>query len=141
MTTGRSKQSPTHGGVASALAAVEQSDRAGWEARFFGILRNFAFLPGGRIQAGAGTPRNVTLFNCFVMGAIEDFHSGIFRALQESAVTMQQGGGIGCDFSTLRPRGTRAKAPAPSPRGRCRSWIFGTPCAARCSPLERAAAP
>lgn len=95
--------------VASALAAVEQSDRAGWEARFFGILRNFAFLPGGRIQAGAGTPRNVTLFNCFVMGAIEDSISGIFRALQESAVTMQQGGGIGCDFSTLRPRGTRAK--------------------------------
>ena len=95
--------------VASALAAVEQSDRAGWESRFFGILRNFAFLPGGRIQAGAGTPRNVTLFNCFVMGAIEDSISGIFRALQESAVTMQQGGGIGCDFSTLRPRGTRAK--------------------------------
>ena len=95
--------------VASALAAVEPSDRAGWEARFFGILKNFAFLPGGRIQAGAGTPRNVTLLNCFVMGAIEDSISGIFAALRESAVTMQQGGGIGCDFSTLRPRGTRAK--------------------------------
>jgi ribonucleoside-diphosphate reductase alpha chain len=95
--------------VARALAAVELKDSAIWEQRFFDVLRNFAFLPGGRIQAGAGTPRNVTLFNCFVMGAIEDSIGGIFRALQESAVTMQQGGGIGCDFSTLRPRGARAK--------------------------------
>ena len=77
--------------------------------RFFGILQDFKFLPGGRIQAGAGTDRDVTLFNCFVMGPIEDFISGIFAALAEGAITMQQGGGIGYDFSTLRPRGTRAK--------------------------------
>jgi ribonucleoside-diphosphate reductase alpha chain len=96
--------------IARALAAVEPNDSAGWEARYFRILQDFKFLPGGRIQAGAGTARNVTLFNCFVMGPIEDSIPGIFKALQEGAVTMQQGGGIGLDFSTLRPRGTLAKS-------------------------------
>ncbi len=96
--------------IARALARVERKDQALWEDRFFAILKDFEFLPGGRIQAGAGTERNVTLFNCFVMGTIEDSIGGIFSALEEGAVTMQQGGGIGYDFSTLRPRGTRAKA-------------------------------
>lgn len=96
--------------VAHALAAVEPNDRTAWEERFFTLLQDFKFLPGGRIQAGAGTGRNVTLFNCFVMGRIEDSIPGIFSALQESATTMQQGGGIGCDFSTLRPRGAIAHA-------------------------------
>ena len=96
--------------IARALAAVEPNDSDGWEARYFSILQDFKFLPGGRIQAGAGTARNVTLFNCFVMGPIEDSIPGIFQALQEGAVTMQQGGGIGLDFSTLRPRGTQAKS-------------------------------
>ncbi len=59
--------------IARALAAVEATNAAAWEERFFAILRDFRFLPGGRIQAGAGTRRNVTLFNCFVMGMIEDF--------------------------------------------------------------------
>jgi len=96
--------------IARALAAVEPGDPAGWQARFLRILQDFKFLPGGRIQAGAGTARNITLFNCFVMGPIEDSIPGIFKALQEGAVTMQQGGGIGLDFSTLRPRGTLAKS-------------------------------
>jgi ribonucleoside-diphosphate reductase alpha chain len=96
--------------VARALAAVETKDQPGWEQRFYGILEDFKFLPGGRVQAGAGTERNVTLFNCFVMGPIEDSITGIFSALEEAAITMQQGGGIGYDFSTLRPRGARAKA-------------------------------
>ena len=95
--------------IARALAAVEPKDTALWEDRFFSILQDFKFLPGGRIQAGAGTDRKVTLFNCFVMGRVDDSIPGIFRALQEGAVTMQQGGGIGIDFSTLRPRGTHAK--------------------------------
>lgn len=95
--------------VAHALAAVETVDRLCWEERFSALLQDFRFLPGGRIQAGAGTSRNVTLFNCFVMGTIEDSIPGIFSALQESATTMQQGGGIGCDFSTLRPRGAVAR--------------------------------
>src|SRR5512135_3203544 len=95
--------------VARTLAAVEPKDSETWEDRFFAILQDFKFLPGGRIQAGAGTARNVTLFNCFVMGTIEDSIPGIFSALEEGAVTMQQGGGIGIDFSTLRPRGAEAK--------------------------------
>jgi ribonucleoside-diphosphate reductase alpha chain len=96
--------------MATALAAVEPEDaRAFWAGRFLGILKDFRFLPGGRIQAGVGTERNVTLFNCFVMGPIEDSIPGIFAALQEAAVTMQQGGGIGCDFSTLRPQGVQAR--------------------------------
>ena len=95
--------------IARALAAVEVESAPIWEERFFSILQDFKFLPGGRIHAGTGTARNVTLFNCFVMGTIEDLIPGIFRALQEGALTMQQGGGIGVDFSTLRPRGTPAK--------------------------------
>jgi ribonucleoside-diphosphate reductase alpha chain len=95
--------------VARALAAVEPKEAARWQERFFGLLQDFKFLPGGRIQAGAGTARHVTLFNCFVMGAVDDSIPGIFRALEEGAVTMQQGGGIGIDFSTLRPRGTQTK--------------------------------
>lgn len=95
--------------VAHALAAVEPSDRAPWERRFFHIMRDFRFLPGGRIQAGAGTGRDVTLFNCFVMGRIKDSIPGIFRALEEGAMTMQRGGGVGYDFSTIRPRGALAR--------------------------------
>lgn len=95
--------------VATALAAVEPVDRTHWTKRFHAIMQDFQFLPGGRIQAGAGTGHDVTLFNCFVMGVIEDSISGIFRALEEGAVTMQQGGGIGYDFSTLRPCGACAR--------------------------------
>ena len=90
--------------IARALAAVEK-DPAQWEDRFYGALADFRYLPAGRITAGAGTGRSVTLFNCFVMGTIPDSMSGIFDALKEAALTMQQGGGIGYDFSTIRPRG------------------------------------
>jgi ribonucleoside-diphosphate reductase alpha chain len=100
----------TWGRVARALAAAERADQAGWEQRFADALADFAFLPGGRILAGAGTGRRVTLFNCFVMGTIEDSIDGIFGALREGALTMQQGGGIGYDFSTLRPAGKPADA-------------------------------
>lgn len=93
--------------VATTLAAGEH-DVAQWKPRFFDTLADFKFLPGGRIQAGAGTGRRVTLFNCFVMGLIDDSIDGIFDALKEGALTMQQGGGVGYDFSTLRPRGTPA---------------------------------
>ena len=95
--------------VARALAAAERRDRQQWGRRFFDILNGYKFLPGGRILAGAGTSRQVTLLNCFVMGAIEDSLPGILCALSEGAVTLQQGGGIGYDFSTLRPNGSRAK--------------------------------
>ncbi|MEX0758774.1 MAG: adenosylcobalamin-dependent ribonucleoside-diphosphate reductase [Tistlia sp.] len=90
--------------VARALAAVERAPDL-WEGRFYEALEGFRFLPAGRILAGAGTERNVTLFNCFVMGTIPDDMGGIFAQLREAALTLQQGGGIGYDFSTLRPRG------------------------------------
>lgn len=90
--------------IARALASVEK-DPEMWEARFYAALEDFRFLPAGRITAGAGTGRTVTLFNCFVMGTIPDSMGGIFDALKEAALTMQQGGGIGYDFSTIRPRG------------------------------------
>ncbi|UYN96946.1 MAG: adenosylcobalamin-dependent ribonucleoside-diphosphate reductase [Enhydrobacter sp.] len=90
--------------VARALAAPER-EPAVWAARFHEALSDFKFLPAGRVIAGAGTGRTVTLFNCFVMGTIPDDMSGIFENVREAALTMQQGGGIGHDFSTLRPAG------------------------------------
>ncbi|ACJ01433.1 LAGLIDADG family homing endonuclease [Rhodospirillum centenum] len=90
--------------VARALAAPER-DPAAWEERFRSALEGFRFLPAGRILAGAGTRRTVTLFNCFVMGTVPDDMGGIFAHLREAALTLQQGGGIGYDFSTLRPKG------------------------------------
>jgi ribonucleoside-diphosphate reductase alpha chain len=94
--------------IAAALAEPE-TDRAVWSERFYSALEGFKFLPAGRIYAGAGTGRTVTLFNCFVMGAIPDDMSGIFTHLREAALTMQQGGGIGYDFSSLRPKGAPVK--------------------------------
>ncbi|MFV8836164.1 adenosylcobalamin-dependent ribonucleoside-diphosphate reductase [Aquisalimonas sp. APHAB1-3] len=93
--------------IAAALAAPE-ADAGYWSTCFLQALRGFRFLPGGRIQAGAGTDYDVTLFNCFVMGVIEDDLERIFDHLKEAALTMQRGGGIGCDFSTLRPAGSVA---------------------------------
>lgn len=95
--------------VACALAAVEDRNESDWSERFLSILNDFRFLPGGRILAGAGTDFDVTLFNCFVMGRIEDSMEGIFNGLKQGAITMQQGGGVGYDFSTLRPAGTVAR--------------------------------
>ena len=94
--------------IARALAAPEK-DAELWQGRFFEALEDFRFLPAGRIVSGAGSERSVTLFNCFVMGEVPDDMSGIFDGLKEAALTMQQGGGIGYDFSTLRPKGAPVK--------------------------------
>ncbi|AXI55963.1 hypothetical protein SuNHUV7_20780 (plasmid) [Pseudoseohaeicola sp. NH-UV-7] len=90
--------------IARDLAQVEDDPKA-WEDKFYAALEDFKYLPAGRITAGAGTARRVTLFNCFVMGTIPDSMGGIFEMLKEAALTMQQGGGIGYDFSTIRPKG------------------------------------
>ena len=90
--------------VARALASPE-ADPDAWEPRFMAALEDFRFIPAGRILAGAGAGRSVTLFNCFVMGTIADDMSGIFDSVRQAALTMQAGGGVGMDFSTLRPRG------------------------------------
>jgi ribonucleoside-diphosphate reductase alpha chain len=94
--------------IATALAEPEK-EPALWAERFYQALENFRFLPAGRVVAGAGAGRNVTLFNCFVMGTVPDDMAGIFTHLREAALTMQQGGGIGYDFSTLRPKGAPVK--------------------------------
>jgi ribonucleoside-diphosphate reductase alpha chain len=125
--------------VAGAVASVE-SDAARWRREFRALLEDFRFLPAGRILAGAGTGRRVTLFNCFVMDHIEDSLEGIFEHLKRSALTMQWGGGIGIDFSTLRPRGARRIRAARLRPGRCRSCASGMRCARRCCRPARAAA-
>lgn len=102
--------------IARALASVE-TEPALWEDRFYAALEDFKYLPAGRIIAGAGTGRAVTLFNCFVMGTIPDSMAGIFDMLKEAALTMQQGGGIGYDFSTIRPRGAEVKGVAADASG------------------------
>lgn len=102
--------------VAWALAEPE-TNRALWADKFYSVLERFQFIPAGRINAGAGTDRNVTLFNCFVMGTVQDSLSGIMDALKEAAMTMQAGGGIGYDFSTLRPVDAPVKGVAATASG------------------------
>lgn len=105
--------------VAEAIAEAEPVEaRQAWRETFLDALGDFQFMPAGRIIAGAGTGRAVTLFNCFVMGTLPDDLPGIFEHLREAAVTLQQGGGVGMDFSTLRPvgapvRGVGADASGP----------------------------
>ncbi len=96
--------------VATALAEAEVPElRAPMRERFTDALRDYRFLPAGRILAGAGTARTVTLFNCFVMGRIPDDLSEIFAHVREAAITLQQGGGVGMDFSSIRPAGAAVK--------------------------------
>ena len=102
--------------IAGALAVVEKDPKE-WEPKFYAALEDFKYLPAGRITAGAGTARSVTLFNCFVMGTVPDNMGGIFDMLKEAALTMQQGGGIGYDFSTIRPKGAAVKGVAADASG------------------------
>ena len=97
--------------VAVAAAEAETAaQRQRWTKAFAAAMSDFVFVPGGRILAGAGTGRNVTMFNCFVLGRIGDDLPSIFDAVREAALTMQAGGGIGHDFSTLRPRGALVRS-------------------------------
>ncbi len=102
--------------IARDLARVEKTPDI-WEEQFYSALKDFKYLPAGRITAGAGTARSVTLFNCFVMGTVPDSMGGIFDMLKEAALTMQQGGGIGYDFSTIRPKGADVKGVAADASG------------------------
>lgn len=78
--------------------------------QFRTILYNQRFLPAGRVQSAMGAPRVVTPYNCFVSGTIDDSMDGIMDAAKDAAKTMQLGGGIGYDFSTLRPHGALIKS-------------------------------
>ena len=91
--------------VAKAAAGVEKNP-AKWEEKFFEEMNSLCFLPGGRILAAAGTGKpKATLSNCFVMSPVIDDMSGIMQSLNDGALTMQAGGGIGINFSGLRPYG------------------------------------
>ena len=111
--------------IATALA-VPEPDPAAWVGRFFEALEDFQFLPAGRIVAGAGSKRKVTLFNCFVMGPVADDMAGIFESLKEAALTMQQGGGIGIDFTEVGRRDIPNLLDAPAPGEFCPESKLGT---------------
>ena len=105
--TGDSSFAETAERVADSIAEAEAPEqRHQWRDRFCDVIADMRFIPAGRVLAGAGTGRDVTLFNCFVMGTIPDNLAGIFDHLKQAAVTMQQGGGVGMDFSTIRPSGS-----------------------------------
>lgn len=109
--------------ISRAVAAAEGAEASAWAMEFEGLLRDFRFLPGGRIQAAAGTTHEATLFNCFVMGPITDANATI--ALREAQRTLAFGGGIGCDFSSLAPRGavlSHAGAQALGPLAHMQAW-------------------
>ncbi|HVY07719.1 MAG TPA: adenosylcobalamin-dependent ribonucleoside-diphosphate reductase [Burkholderiales bacterium] len=107
--------------VAKALAAVE-AEPAKWEPLFFEALEN-GFIPGGRINSAAGTNLSATLINCFVqpvgdsVSEIVDGKPGIYVALMEAAETMRRGGGVGYDFSAIRPRGAHVRGTQSSASG------------------------
>lgn len=112
--------------VARALASVEaQGEREQWQARFLDNLRAGA-IGAGRIMSAAGTELEATLINCFVQpvgdciqGKDADGQVGIYEALREAAETMRRGGGVGYDFSRIRPRGAQVRATASLASGPC----------------------
>jgi ribonucleoside-diphosphate reductase alpha chain len=97
--------------VAAALASVEPTRCSASRHAFRAALEDFKFLPGGRILAGAGAANTVTLANCFAAGPLENSTGAIFDSLKECALTMQWGGGIGCDFTPLAPHSHRSSGP------------------------------
>ncbi len=96
--------------VARGIAGVEKAkDRKIWEDKFYHVMEDFKFLPGGRILAGAGTGFDVTYFNCFVIPNPPDSRGGIMQNLTQMIEIMAHGGGVGLNLSGLRPRGARVK--------------------------------
>ncbi len=97
--------------VAAGIASVEATPelRSEWTERFFTLLRDFKFVPGGRILAGAGTGKEVTYYNCYVLPSPEDSRQGIVENLGAMIDIMARGGGVGINLSSLRPRGSHVK--------------------------------
>src|SRR5688572_25570245 len=121
---GESSAAEVRARVARALAAAEPEGRRGhWEAKFLEAQER-GFIPAGRINSAAGTSLTATLINCFVQPVgdsiteLVDGRPGIYTALAEAAETMRRGGGVGYDFSSIRPegalvRGTQSRASGP----------------------------
>ena len=98
--------------IARAMASVEEDPQL-WYDRFFSLLMDFKFIPGGRVMHGAGRDearRKPTLSNCYVIPIEEDSLEGIYRCLSESAMVYRTGGGVGTDLSILRPQGAPVNA-------------------------------
>lgn len=104
--------------IARELASVEAPAKQDeWEGKFYWLLENFRFIPGGRIMHGAGNPRRVTMLNCYVLPVRDDSIESIFDWMKEAARTYSLGGGVGTDISVLRPRGAPVNNAARSSTG------------------------
>jgi ribonucleoside-diphosphate reductase alpha chain len=105
--------------IAHELASVEATPekKAEWEEKFYWLLDDFRFIPGGRIMHGAGNPKRVTLLNCYVIEVKDDSIESIFDWMKEAARTYSLGGGCGTDISILRPRGAAVNNAARSSTG------------------------
>lgn len=96
--------------VARGIAKQEKkSQQVKWEKKFYDVLKDFKFVPGGRILSGAGTDYKVTYYNCFVIPSAHDSRQGILEALNQLVEIQARSGGVGLNLSSLRPRGTRVK--------------------------------
>src|SRR3989454_3368 len=105
--------------IAREIASVEPTAarQADWEEKFYWLLDDFRFIPGGRIMHGAGNPKRVTLLNCYVLPVHDDSIESIFEWMKEAARTYSLGGGVGTDISVLRPRGAPVNNAARSSTG------------------------
>lgn len=96
--------------ISKAAASVEKkTKRKKWEKEFYSILKDFKYVPGGRILSGAGTGYSVSFYNCFVIPSPKDSRNGILETLKQMIEIMARGGGVGINLSSLRPRGARVK--------------------------------
>ncbi len=97
--------------VAKAVASQEKDKKLQkkWEKEFYEAMKDFKYVPGGRILAGAGTGYTVTFYNCFVIPSPKDSREGILETLKQMVEIMARGGGVGINLSSLRPRGARVK--------------------------------
>ncbi|MBI2028704.1 MAG: hypothetical protein HYT07_03805 [Candidatus Levybacteria bacterium] len=96
--------------VARGIAQNEKpKDRKYWEKKFYSVMEDFKFVPGGRILSGAGTKYQVTYFNCFVIPSPKDSREGIVDSLKQLIEIQSRSGGVGLNLSSLRPRGARVK--------------------------------
>ncbi|HEX7542914.1 MAG TPA: ribonucleotide reductase N-terminal alpha domain-containing protein, partial [Patescibacteria group bacterium] len=98
------------GRIAKAVSLVEKkSKQRKWEKEFYSVLKDFKYVPGGRILSGAGTGFAVSFYNCFVIPSPQDSRGGILETLRQMVEIMARGGGVGINLSSLRPRGERVK--------------------------------
>jgi ribonucleoside-diphosphate reductase alpha chain len=96
--------------VARGIARVEKkSVQKKWENAFYNTMKDFKFVPAGRILSGAGTNYQVTYFNCFVIPSPKDSREGILNSLSQLVEIQSRSGGVGLNLSSLRPRGARVK--------------------------------